>query len=197
MSPKKYCDDWLESCNLIMRRDFFLKFNGMNEKNYFQEDQEFFERVRKKIKNLKVLFAPNVYVYHRERIISKFLLQRLAFGTALTSGTAFIQAAKFNSGIKGLIPFIPIFSFFLFLTICFIKIPINFKVTFLLTIFLLINSAIYLETKKYIKNIKDRIVTIIIINIVNLVYIIGGIITLVGLRKKLERKIYIRSRSST
>ena len=24
MSPKKFCDDWLESCNLIMIRNFFL-----------------------------------------------------------------------------------------------------------------------------------------------------------------------------
>ena len=45
MSPKKICSDWLEACNLIMKRDFFLKFGGMNEKNYFQEDQEFFDKL--------------------------------------------------------------------------------------------------------------------------------------------------------
>ena len=50
MGPKKFCDDWLESCNLIMRRNFFLKYGGMNEKNYFLEVLEFFDRLRSKIK---------------------------------------------------------------------------------------------------------------------------------------------------
>ena len=190
MSPKKFCDDWLESCNLIMRRNFFLKYGGMNEKNYFQEDQEFFDRLRTKIKNFKVLFAPKVYVYHRERIISKFLLKRLAVGTAL------IEASKLNSGIKGLIPIIPILSFFIFLAVCFINMPINFKITFFITIFFLINLAIYIETKKYIKIMRDKILTILIINIASLLHIIGGLITILGLRKIFERKIFVESRSN-
>ena len=190
MSPEKFCDDWLESCNLVMKRNFFLKHDGMNEKNYFQEDQEFFDRLRAKIKNFKVLFSPKVYVYHKERVISKFLLQRLAFGTAL------IEATKFNSGIKGLIPIIPIFSFFVFLAVCFATLPINFKIIFFITFFFLVNLAIYIEIKKYIKRMKDIILTTAIINIVNLLHIIGGLITIFGLKKVFERKIYMKSRAN-
>ena len=41
-AKKRYCD-WLESCNLIMRRMFFLKYGGMDPKRYTGEDKEFFE----------------------------------------------------------------------------------------------------------------------------------------------------------
>ena len=46
-AKKRYCD-WLESCNLIMERNFFLKHGGMDDEKYTGEDKEFFERVRKK-----------------------------------------------------------------------------------------------------------------------------------------------------
>ena len=190
MSPKKFCDDWLEACNLIMRRDFFLKFGGMDEKKYFQEDQEFFDRLRSKIKNFKVLFTPDVFVYHKEREISKFLLQRLTFGTAL------LEATKFNSGIKGLIPSIPITSFFIFVAICLLKISLNTKIIFFLAIIFLVNLIIFYEIKKYIKSAKDIIFTITIINFSNLLHIIGGLITLIGLKRVFGRRICILSRSN-
>lgn len=190
MSQKRICADWLESCNLIMRRNFFLKFGGMNEKNYFQEDQEFFDRLRKKIKNFRVLFTPDVFVYHKERKISKFLLQRLSFGTAL------LEATKFSSGIKGLIPSIPIVSFFIFVSICLLEISLNIKIIFFSTILILINLAILYEISKYIKLAKDIILTTIIINFSSLLHIIGGLIALIGLRKFFERRLYILSRTN-
>jgi len=190
MSQKRICTDWLESCNLIMRRNFFLKFGGMNEKNYLQEDQEFFDRLRKKIKNFRVLFTPDVFVYHKERKISKFLLQRLSFGTAL------LEATKFSSGIKGLIPLIPIMSFFIFVSICLLEISLNIKIIFFSTILILINLAILYEISKYIKLAKDIILTTIIINISSLLHIIGGLIALIGLRKFFERRLYILSRTN-
>ena len=190
MSQKRICADWLESCNLIMRRNFFLKFGGMNEKNYFQEDQEFFDKLRKKIKNFRVLFTPDVFVYHKERKFSKFLLQRLSFGTAL------LEATKFSSGIKGLIPSIPIVSFFIFVSICLLEISLNIKIIFFSTILILINFAILYEINKYIKLAKDIILTTIIINYSSLLHIIGGLIALIGLRKFFERRLYILSRTN-
>ena len=190
MSPKRICNDWLESCNVIMRREFFLKFNGMNEKNYFQEDQEFFDRLRKKVKNFKVLFTPDVFVYHKERKVIKFLLQRLAFGTAL------LEATKLNLVIKGLIPLFPLLTFFSFLLIFLININLTVKISLFFSFLLFINLLIYIETTKYIKSFVDKIVTIIIINIASLLHIVGGIFTLIGLRKTLERKIYIFSRAN-
>ena len=190
MSKKRICTDWLESCNLIMRRDFFLKFGGMNEKNYLQEDQEFFDRLRIKVKNFRVLFTPDVFVYHKEREIYKFLLQRLSFGIAL------LEATKFSLGIKGLIPSIPIVSFFIFVSICLLEIPLNIKIIFFSAILIVINLVILYEISRYIKLSKDIIITTIIINFSSLLHIIGGFIALIGLRKFFERRLYILSRTN-
>ena len=54
--------DWLESCNLVMKRDFFLKYKGMDVNRYTGEDKEFFERVRKKKASLKV-FIVLIYLF--------------------------------------------------------------------------------------------------------------------------------------
>ena len=190
MSKKRICTDWLEACNLIMGRNFFLKFGGMNEKNYLQEDQEFFDRLRIKVKNFRVLFAPDVFVYHKERKISKFLLQRLSFGIAL------LEATKFSSGIKGLIPSIPIVFFFIFVSICLLEIPLNIKIIFFSAILIVINLVILYEISRYIKLFRDIIITTIIINFSSLLHIIGGIIALIGLRKFFERRLYILSRTN-
>ena len=72
--------DWLESCNLVMRRDFFLKYRGMDVNRYTGEDKEFFERVRKQKPSLKVFYSPDLFIYHRERSLIGFLLQRSCFG---------------------------------------------------------------------------------------------------------------------
>ena len=58
-SKKKYINDWLESCNFLLRRDLFLKNNGMDEKIFIGEDQEFFNRLKLKTKNLRILFIIN------------------------------------------------------------------------------------------------------------------------------------------
>ena len=47
-AKKRYCD-WLEACNLIMVRKFFLKYGGMDNKRYTGEDSEFFQRMKKKM----------------------------------------------------------------------------------------------------------------------------------------------------
>ena len=106
-TTRRYCD-WLESCNLIMERFFFLKYGGMDVNRYTGEDKEFFERVRKKNPALKVLYSPDLYVYHKEREFSGFLLQRLCFGMD------FVNLIKINSGLKGLQPILPIFFFLVY-----------------------------------------------------------------------------------
>ena len=62
-----------------MKRSFFLKYK-MNEKVYIGEDKEFFERLRKERKNLKVYYCPKLYIFHDERNYNSFLLQRMSFG---------------------------------------------------------------------------------------------------------------------
>jgi hypothetical protein len=61
---------------------------------------------------------------------------------------------------------------------------------------MLINLAILYEISKYIKSVKDIILTIIIINFSSLLHIIGGLIALIGLRKFFERRLYVLSRTN-
>ena len=81
-AKKRYCD-WLEACNLIMERKFFLKYGGMDDQRYTGEDSEFFQRMQKKNPDLKVFYSPDLFIYHKERRMFGFFLQRLVFGMDL------------------------------------------------------------------------------------------------------------------
>ena len=186
-AKKQYCD-WLESCNLIMKRDFFLKYGGMDKTRYTGEDKEFFERVRKINPALKVFYSPDLYIYHRERTILGFLLQRMCFGMD------FLNLVKPNSGIKGFQPILPILIFLSFFMVLISEINLALKIKFLLPLIILINLVIFINTKKYVKLLKDQIATAIIINLANIFFALGGILTLIGLRKILVNKIYVYSR---
>jgi len=189
-SPQKICKDYLESCNLIMKRSIYLKHKGMNEDVYIGEDKELFENLKMKIRNFKALFTPDVFVYHKQRKILKFLLQRLSYGTVLAS------SITLKDGLKGFVPGIPIASFFIFLFFLLSSFSWNIKLLIIMFIFISINILIFFEISKYIKIFKDKFLTLSIINLANLMHIFGGIITILGLRKFFDRKIYILSRSN-
>tara|TARA_B100000787_G_scaffold66048_1_gene48458 strand:+ start:1411 stop:2418 length:1008 start_codon:yes stop_codon:yes gene_type:complete len=190
ISPQKYCDDYLESCNLIMKRSIFLNCKGMNEKLYIAEDKELFKNFKMKIKKFKALFSPDVYVYHKQRKILKFLLQRLTFGTFL------VKLVTFKDGLKGLLPIVPILSFFILLFFISTNFALTLKLSFIIGAFVMINLLIFYEINKFIIKFKDKIFTLLIINMANIMHITGGLITLFGLRKMVERKIYVLSRSN-
>lgn len=187
-SPKKYCDDYLESCNLIMKKKDFLNCKGMNENVYIGEDKVLFDDLRKKNKKFKAFFSPEVFVYHKQRKILKFLLQRLSFGTAL------ISSINIKEGLKGIIPAIPITSFLLFLYFLSISLSLISKLIFIIFAIILINFVIYFEINKYISKFKDKFFTLVVINLSNIMHIIGSLVALIGLKKIFERKIYVLSR---
>ena len=189
-SPKKYCKDYLESCNLIIRRNVFLNNNGMNENLYIGEDYELFKNLKEKVKNFKVLFSPDIFVYHKQRKIFKFLLQRLSYGTVL------VKSVTFRDGLKGFIPGIPIASFFIFLMIISSNLSFIVKSYIFITLFLFVNLVIFYEINKSIKNFKDKAYTLLIINLASVMHIFGGLITLLGLRKIFDRKTFALSRSN-
>ena len=187
-SKQRYCD-WLEACNLIMERKFFLKYGGMDNQRYTGEDSEFFERMQKKQSNLKVFYSPKLYIHHKERRVFGCFLQRLTFGMD------FLNLVKFNSGIKGYQPFFPLlilvsFFSFLFLT----SYSLN-KIIFLASIIILVNLSIFFDIIRYIKSIKTLFLTLITINCANIFFALGSIITLIGLRKFLDNRIYLFSRN--
>tara|TARA_Y100000590_G_C15682496_1_gene1000337 strand:- start:941 stop:1948 length:1008 start_codon:yes stop_codon:yes gene_type:complete len=187
-AKQRYCD-WLEACNLIMEREFFLKYGGMDDQRYTGEDSEFFERMQKKRSNLKVFYSPKLYIHHKERRIFGFFLQRLIFGMD------FLNLVKFNSGIKGYQPFFPILIILSFFTILLSNIDLTIKFYSLLPIIILINLAIIIDIFRYVNSLKSVFLTLITINIANISFALGGVITLIGLRKFIDSKIYIYSRN--
>jgi len=188
-AKKRHCD-WLESCNLAMEKKFFLKHGGMDSKRYTGEDKEFFDRVRKKNPGLKVFYSPDLFIYHKERNYMGLLLQRSCFGMD------FLNLIKFNVGIRGFQPILPILIFLSLLIILISKIVLITKVTILLSCITLINLAILFEIIKYIKSFKTLFFTIITINLANIAFALGGITTFMGLKKILIKKVYLYSRST-
>jgi len=186
-AKSRYCD-WLESCNLIMTRSFFLKYGGMDNKRYTGEDKEFFERVRKTNPELKVYYSPDLFIYHRERQLTGFLLQRMCFGMD------FLNLVKPSSGIKGFQPILPILLFVTMLVILTSEINLIVKSEILIISIMIINFAIFLNIMSYIKSFKDLILTIITINFANISFALGGILTFLGLKKILVNKVYTYSR---
>ena len=145
--------------------------------------------MQKKQSNLKVFYSPKLYIHHKERRVFGFFLQRLTFGMD------FLNLVKFNSGIKGYQPFFPLlilvsFFSFLFLT----SYSLN-KIIFLASIIILVNLSIFFDIIRYIKSIKTLFLTLITINCANIFFALGSIITLIGLRKFLDNRIYLFSRN--
>ena len=59
---------------------------------------------------------------------------------------------------------------------------------------IIINFAIFFNIINYMKSFKDLILTIITINLANISFALGGILTLFGLKKILINKVYTYSR---
>ena len=177
------CKDFLKSCNCIMKRSLFLKHGGMNKKRYIGEDKDLFEKLRKKVKNFKALFTPDVFIYHKDRPISKFLLQRLSFGTDIFTPSS-------NFWYYSLLSYMPTFVLLSTLLLLFFsEILLIYKFYLCLIIIIIPNIMIYLELRNYIKKFKDIVITALVINAVNILYAIGGLIALTGLKKLLEKKL--------
>lgn len=78
--PMRFVDD-MPSCNLIVRRDAYLALGGMNENLFTGEDMEFCARLRES--GRKILYVPDVQVYHENRRLWPFVLQRLSYGASV------------------------------------------------------------------------------------------------------------------
>ena len=152
--------------------------------------QILFEDLRKKYRKFKAFYSPEIFVYHKQRTILKFLLQRLSYGTALLS------SVSLKIGFKGLVPAFPIIGFFLLLFFLSTNLSFDIKFFFVTFLILLINFFIYFEIKKSVFKINDKLHTLLIINLCNVMHIMGSLITILGLRKLCERKIYVLSRSN-
>ena len=188
-SPSRYCD-WLESCNMIMSRNLFLKHKGMKNEVYLGEDKEFTERVKKKDSKIKVFFTPSLFIYHKERNIKKFLMQRLVFGSDL------MNIIKFKDEIRSFQPILPLLVFIYFLIILFSQLSLIIKTKILLVSFFIVQVLILFNLKNYLKNFNKLFFTLILVNLANIAYAIGSVLEIFFLKKIINRKIYLRSREN-
>ncbi len=88
VTPMRYID-FLQACNMVMRKSDYSAVNGFDETIYVAEDLEFSQRVNVQL-GKKLLFSPDVCVYHRDRDFSGFFIQRLTRGIAIDSSLKFI-----------------------------------------------------------------------------------------------------------
>jgi GT2 family glycosyltransferase len=184
LSKDSYIEDWLESCNFFINRNIFLKNKGMNEKLYIGEDQDFFKKLKK---STKVYFTRNLFVFHKDRNIKNFLIQRFCFGLDVFNGI------NFNGGLKGLIVLLPFITLLLFLIFLISPIKISLKILIMILGSLLFIFFIILDIGKYVK-FRSIFKVVFFIIIANFIYAIAGFFALFGLRSRIERIFYRKSR---
>lgn len=189
MAKSRYCD-WLESCNLMMNRELFLKLGGMNENIYVGEDKEFIERFKKQDSNIKVFYTPKLFIYHKERNLIKFLLQRMVFGADLYNIT------NFNYKIRSFQSLLPLITFITFISIFFLIEDFYLKFKILIFFISIIQISILINLIKYIKNPKKLLIVLFIVNLANIAYVVGNLFQFIGIKRFLNRKIYLKSRNN-
>ena len=71
----------LPSCNMVMRRDYYLELGGMDENLLTGEDIEFCFRVREG--GGVIQYSPDVAVFHRDRELWSYVMQRVTYGASV------------------------------------------------------------------------------------------------------------------
>jgi len=71
----------LPSCNLVVRKAVYERLGGMDEALFTGEDMEFCARLVQS--NFKILYTPEVIVYHKNRALGSFFLQRVTYGASV------------------------------------------------------------------------------------------------------------------
>ena len=77
LSSSRYSEN-LYSCNMIMKKKYYLKVGGMNEGLIAGEDYDFCEKIRNLGK--KIYFNSKTIVYHHDRSVKNFLIQKIMRG---------------------------------------------------------------------------------------------------------------------
>lgn len=70
--------DNMPTSNLVVRRDEYLAMGGMDESLYGGEDVEFCARLIKS--GRRILYRPEILVFHKNRRFREFVKQRLTYG---------------------------------------------------------------------------------------------------------------------
>ena len=193
LSKRKYSNenhyfDWLESCNLIIKKSAFDKVRGMDNSRYIFEDLELCSKINKKFGKGKILFAGDLIVHHKDRNIINFLKQRFVYGLYIREA---IKSSNSLGKILSLTPALCLIFFSLFF-IKFYSFILFYLISLILTF--LIFCIFYLDFKKFKLNIIFLLKVFILTIFANLAYVSGNILSIV-FKKKLSNKLYKNSQS--
>ena len=101
---------------------------------------------------------------------------------------------NFSSGIRGLLVSFPFLTLIIIVGLLFSSLSLKIKLIALLSFMIIINLLIIFDVKKYLSSVKKIAFVTILLNLLNLTYAIGGILTFLGLRSLIEKKLYRYSR---
>lgn len=79
---KAFHCEHVPSCNMVVRRADYLAVEGMDETLVTAEDVDFTKRIREKL-GKKIYFHPQSVVFHIDRTMHNFIIQRMCFGASL------------------------------------------------------------------------------------------------------------------
>ena len=136
------------ACNILLTKNDYMSVNGMDENLYIGEDRDFCERIQAKL-GKKIYFSSESVVYHKDRDLKGFVIQRLARGEALQGSLrSILESLKSNFNVRNLLnQRIELF------------IPLGFTL-FLLTVPLILISNIWLIL--YLSTISIYLLTLLI-----------------------------------
>ena len=106
--------NFLPSCNMIVRTDLYKKVKGMYESLYSGEEISLNKNIKKL--GFKIMFCPNIFVFHKDRNFKHFARQRFVYG---------------STGLRTFIKFPCLESFFLLIS----ALPLVFILSFPLVFF--------------------------------------------------------------
>lgn len=146
------------ACNILLKKEDYIAVGGMDPNLYLGEDQEFSHRFTK-ITKKKIYFSNNVIIFHKDRNLRGYIIQRFARG--LTASNLkfkiinFFKNISVNNFIKQRFELFlpPLFIIFLLLFPLF---AINKTLNFLF--FTIISIYVLIITFETIRLIKTRII---------------------------------------
>lgn len=94
--------NYASSVNLIVLKDLYFKYNGMNPELFGGEDLDFCTKIING--GEKILYIPTCAVFHKNRDLYGFLTQRLAYG-----GFTYEFISRGNKTILNFLPLLPVF----------------------------------------------------------------------------------------
>ena len=179
LKKEKYCN-YLPSCNLILKKKNYEIAGGMNSDLITGEDWDFGDRLRKSGK--KILYSPNVRIFHKSRNLKNFFKQRLVYGEGIIN---LIKNKKNPFYLLSLI-FLFFFIFILSLPLIFFY-PLWSKIYINISIFYFF--IVFIETLRLTKKPLSFFGIFFAILVGNITPGIGTLIKILGFNLK-SKKIY-------